>query len=139
MYQEHVRGSHYKKSLLLESEKSLKRQEERESKSRHSSMASLGEKSRNGSTNHVAVFAIPSNHHNVIGEEIMNPLHLLKSEPDESQGKNTLAVSMQAMTRNDICSEPNKGTGVFGNSKRSRALESQVVKKSILEHALLED
>ena len=68
MYQEHVRGSHYKKSLLLESEKSLKRQEERESKSRHSSMASLGEKSRNGSTNHVAAFAIPNNHHNIIGE-----------------------------------------------------------------------
>ena len=84
MYQEHVRGSHYKKSLLLESEKSLKRQEDRESRSRHSSMASLGEKSRNGSSNHVAAFAIPtSHHHNVNGDEIMNTLHLLKSEPDD--------------------------------------------------------
>ena len=49
-----------------------------------------------------------------------------------------MTVSMKAVTRNDICSETITGTGVFGN-KKSRALESQVVTKSIMEHALLED
>ena len=72
--------SHYRKSLLLESEKALKKQESRESISRHSSLAS-GTKSRSSSHNNVIIAATSQNMTNMTDTSMMNQMQFLKPDP----------------------------------------------------------